>query len=227
MLLQHFVSPWQLAANIAPFVACGVGMYHWRKLPVFLRLIFVEVTFSILFDTTGWLLHYFDIENNAGLYNIYWFFNLWFTGMAAWQVLNMPGFKKMALVMLYITTIAGFYFVWAKQFTGLASYFFLSACVVLTFLYLLVLVQFLSVNTQKLFREPVFLLSVTLIIYYACNIPFWAYLNYLNQHQDSLARKLFGIITHPLNVLLYSSIAICFALAGRRQGELKPSGTYG
>ena len=226
MLLQHPVSVWQLAANIAPVIATGAGIYYRRYLPDYLGFILFAVISSLLFDSLGLALRYAHLENNAPVYNIYWFFCLWFMSMAARRLINGDLFKRMMMVTPGVVTVLGIYFVWERNWTGLTNKLYLSVCIALVFSYLLVLMQLLSVNTKKLFREPVFILCITLILYYACNIPFWAYLDYLIHHENSVARKLYGLITHPLNVFMYSSIAYCFVLAARHE-KLKPLDAYG
>lgn len=191
-----------------------IGLYFFRKLPTCYKLIFVQVFFALLAESFGAYLGHHYIHN-AWVFNIYNLIDLLLTGIAAQLLL-----RKYKYI-IYGFIVFGF-IIWGIEvykygILHLANIFFIFSCILLVCVYLFVLLN-QSLFTKRIFTEPAFWLSISVILYFGCCLPYFGLYNYLINEQYAIAKKLV-IINRVFNFIRYPFIAVCFIIIGRQKGK--------
>ena len=110
-----------------------------------------------------------------------------------------------------LTFMAQLYF---NGFQTFANYAFAAAGLILSIIYGSIL--FLEFRTkQKWQSSPVIWMSAGLVLFFACNIPYFSLFNYLNKYYLPESRFLFNFITDVLANIRYLLLAVSFYLLRR------------
>ncbi len=170
---------------------------------------------TVIVELVGTWFSYKDIKN-YWLYNIFTTIEFIFYSFLFYLHFRRPVFKKVALVLIPIlilfdvvnlTFIQGTKYFHTYTFL-LGSFFIVVFCCF--FLYESILPEHIN---QHLSKQPFFWICIGLLIFYLGSVIINALFEYLRS--NDLQRegiKIYGIINHTLNVLLYSSFSVAFYL---------------
>jgi hypothetical protein len=209
-------------------LALSAGIYAFASMDRFMRVLFYQLLTWIAFYLFSYALTTY--QNIAGIEeNDQWLFNLhmllevsWLT-VAAYYYSNSKTRKYLALILyglflaVFITQI-NFY-----KFSCFANFGMAAAGMVITILYLFILYETFKLKSVPWYQSPEILASIGLIIYFACNVPYFSLFTYLNEHYLALSERLFHFITDVLANIRYLFLAIAFFIAGRKKHSFIPN----
>ncbi len=197
--------------------ALGVGIYYWARLPLLYRLIFLQVAMAFITESVGGYLG-FQHKHNLWIFNLYNLSDLVLTGWCGRLLLNRYKYSYVVTYFLAFLIVWWVIEIYDFGIHHFASMFFTLSCIVLVCVYVVVLFSN-SMFTKKIFREPAFWLSVSVILYFGCCLPYFGLYNYLIAEQAAMAKKLM-MINRVLNFLRYPLIGIAFITAAKQQEKI-------
>ncbi len=209
---------WALPGKIFAII---IGFIYLRKLPLAYRLILLQVVLAISAELYGRQLAKYSVHN-AWVFNIYNLSDLILTGTVAGLLLGKVKYASIAYYLVAIMCIFWSIEVYVYGIHHLASLFFTGSCIVLALLYIWLLYSKL-LFTKKILKEPVFWLSISVILYFGCCLPYFGLYNYLIAHEYVIAKKLMNI-NRVLNFLRYPLIGVCFIIAAKKYDRITQTG---
>lgn len=199
----------------AKLLALFVGLRYFRRLPTPYILLLCQVFFALVSESVGYYLGTVQHQNNIWVFYYYLLIDCWLMGMSGRYFLADSIFKKSLPVIL--TILSGLWL--ADLFgTGLHTFsnkFFIGYGIFLVVVYIATLTNRVLIGNE-IFRNPVFWICLSTILYYGCIIPYMGLLNYLIKNAPNTADKLYDIIL-LLNFIRYPLVAFAFYLFGRQQ----------
>ena len=209
---------WALPGKILALVA---GIYYYRRLQFEYRLILLQVALAFIAECFGEYL-IFQHQYNTWSFNIYILADMLLTGWCARLLLAKYKYSYLVTYMLAFLTVWWVIEIYDHGIFHWATLFFTGSCVLLVSLYIVVLFNKL-LFTKKIIKEPAFWLSISVILYFGCCLPYFGMLNYLVSEKSTAAKQLW-VINRWLNFSRYPLIAVCFITAGMQQKKvLKPA----
>jgi len=209
-----------LFSCIGIVAALLMGIYHYRYLGVFRKIILLQVLLSFCTETAGHIISLWGATNNS-IYNYYILLDFGLMCLAAFLMLK----KKNRRRLLGITALA-YFAVWLTLLLTRDAYYFLSwayfiQSIILTILYLyLMLLLYLRKETQDSELPNIFIYSGT-IIFYGCCVPYFGLFYILQLSHPGIDRELYDIILPTLSVIRYSLVAAGFYLANKKSSTGK------
>lgn len=195
---------------VIKLLAIIVGIYSWYHLSLPFRFILVHVCLALFAEVIGRVL--FTLG-----YNNVWFFNVFtLVDMCLMAVIACMFITKKHLKSIIYMGVAAMaiYWLYTMMHNKDGQYIntYTAVCFLfLTLLYATVLYSTTLFNAQKLYKHPVFLISIAAIIDYACSIPFYGTMNYFVTTDMDMAGRLF-FISHTVNCIRYVLVAAAFYL---------------
>lgn len=191
------------------------GIKYGRYLSLPYRLVLLQVVIAIITELAGSYIAIYQHKHNIWLFNIYWLIDFWLLGMAGYMLLRNGMQKRLVPYLLVTATI-----VWAANIytQGIFIHPTLALClisIILVYIYLGVLSGNLFRNGQ-LWQQPQLWLSISIISFSACTIPFYSLFNHLYRTSPETLGPLFRIII-GLNLIRYPLVAFSLYLYGRQR----------
>lgn len=194
-----------------PFLALAAGLYWYKHLSTFHRLVLYQVAVYVVIDIIA-----INIKVNHG--NSGWTYNLLMPIetalllMSAATVFSSKIFKSILLLMFLVFTSVFCYDITSAGFLMFAYH-------ASTVQAILLLVLFMSLIYQ-LFKESrktkALICSMTgMSLYFAAVIPFIGVMFYIDNRDINLSETLFELIVVPSQILRYFLIGIGFYLEAR------------
>lgn len=210
-----------LCYEIGKIFALIVGLYYLTQLTRSYKLVLLLLPVAIFCETYGLYIavHHRD---NAWLFNFYLIIEVWLMGLAALFFVRNKNVQGIFLLLLIIETLIWTVNLYVNTIYQFANYSMISGCILLTIMYIAVLLNNSIFSNKSILKQPVFWLSASSILYFACDIPYMGMHNFLSKYlQPSAAVKL-QLINSILDIIRYPMIGISFILLGRqKQPELK------
>lgn len=200
---------------ICELLAILSGVYVWKKLELPYKLLVIQVVLALCTELLGWAIGFLLHENNMWVYNIYIIVEVWLLG-AVCSLLIRNTTARIAIKIL-LPTITLF---WATS-CYLKSIFVFNnwTVIIISIFYLIFFIIVLYDNSifnkKKLFTQPIFLVSISIIIYYSTIIPLFGLVNYLVEKDVHMAGRLY-FINQGASTFRYTLIAIAFYLYGKQ-----------
>jgi hypothetical protein len=213
-----FMLLWDLLFTIlGKIVAIFIGLYFIRRLSLAYRLILIQVFIAIITELAGSYIAHVLNQHNIWLFNYYWLADMWLTGLAGYLLISNKHLKKWVPRLLIIATA-----IWVTTVitNGIDKQPLTALClmsIIAAIIYFAVLINVLF-NSRQILKSPEFWLSLALILYFSCIIPFWGLFNYLYNTNPKLLGQLFQIID-ILNFVRYPLVALSFYLYGIQQKQ--------
>jgi hypothetical protein len=162
-----------------------------------------QVCFGFLVDVAGLLIAF--KTGNAWFYNCYFLIDIIIVNYAATLLLKQTS-RKTVLIGLAVVVSA-----WLLSFrlygiTTLFNWAFLLGSILTVYAYLAVLFSLLNADKSA---RPVALIVIGNLLYYACCIPCFGFINYLMVKNPKLATDVFHI-NHVFSTLRYILIGFSF-----------------
>lgn len=168
-------------------------MVKWRMLTGYAKAIGFGVLISLSVDLIGHFLKQ-PQHPNYFVFNIFLLFDLWIFGIAAASLLKRRKRMYNVLFLLFgmgtIYCVYNFLFLQKEQFN---TYSFLVESLILVFLYLVAFIDQYTISIGPIYRQPFFWICIGNIVFYASNIPFFAFFHYLVEYHQEAARSLYLI----------------------------------
>ena len=171
-------------------IALILGTFFFNRLPVPYKLLFYQGFLSVACESYGYYLGTVKNQNNVWIFCYYFLIDSWLLGMAGAYFIASDFFKKAIPVLLLLTTLIWFLDIWVNGFTILPNRFFVSYSILLIIIYIGVLFNPTFTNSS-IFKNPVFWVAISSILYYGCIIPYVGLWNYLMKNAPKLANSLF------------------------------------
>ena len=206
IFLKEYFSP--LLAIIAGILAFNYFNGFWKLL--FIQVLLYVLTIKIVYEITPGL----QTNSNHWFYNGYLIIEVGLLCIAPLFYFKDKAAKR-SIILSYIfyllTFVAQLYFGGLERF---ANYAFAAAGLVLSVIYGSIL--FLEFRSGiKWQSSPLIWMSAGLILFFACNIPYFSLFNYLNKYYLTESRFLFNFITDVLANIRYLLLAFSFFLLRR------------
>lgn len=191
-----------------------VGLYYWSLLKKPYRLIFLQTLIAFI---TEWLGRYIAVgmkQGNGWLFNFYALIEIAFLMLSAILFFKSRLLKRLTFIALLIMVM-----IWIANmladYTVFFSAYLILCSLAMVVLYVTVLLENLIFKSKKITLQPLFLISISIIIYYASIIPLFGAWNHLQKSDPSIAKGLY-YINEVANVMRYILVAIAFYLYGKQ-----------
>ena len=201
-------------------VVMVLGLIGYRRLPLFFKLIWWQVIASVFNYSMGQLLaHYFKV--NQATYNVYIVIEALLLVLAGFYVLKSTKFRqaRMWLLLLIIVVFVGQVLI--SGIGTLANYALCIYSIMIAGVYLLVLFQAIDRRREEKHANAIILVGLGIVICFACNAPYWAMFNYLNETYMEISTLLYNYVLNPLSNLRYLMVALGFIVLIRRSPSYK------
>jgi hypothetical protein len=172
--------------------ALAIGVYLFRLLPIPYKLILAQVAIAFTCEITGYFLS-FGKTPNGWVFNFFYLpAEIWLTGTAAFFLCKRKGLKTTIPFLLLIATLCLAISMYFNGINNLSHWGILSIGIVLIIVYLNILVDS-ALSSTATFKQPAFWISLSVIVYFSCIIPYFGLYKYLINYSPGLLRKLFNI----------------------------------
>lgn len=189
----------------------GLGaVLFWRHLPLFAKILAVQVVCACLTEQAGFLLTKYG-KPNAWLYDIYFFLEVIMVSIASFFLTPTPTRKRILQYLIPIFLVAWGVYMFSPRLLsigtlGLGGY---------SMIVVLLLSSILEMTVKGYDDRPSLLITFSLLAFFAGVIPMFSFLEYLYQLDPTAGKKL-SIIVGSLCIIRYFSAAIAFFLYYRR-----------
>lgn len=198
-----------------------VGLYYFRYLFAPYRLVLLHTLLAICTELTGNAI--VKIYHN---YNI-WVFNIFnmvgelgvMTWISFYFLRRTPAIKIILPFSLAVALIWT-YGVFTEGINAFYTPFLLLKSIMLILTYAIVLYYSVFLRKGKLSLEPAFWLSLSVIIFFGGNMPYYGFYNYMLENYPQALKQLFHPIIWTLNYIRYPMIVVTIYLAGSQQKKL-------
>jgi len=204
------------------FLSFCVGLYAFRYLSLFYRIVFLQVCLALLcFVAAHAIVAYQQAnhlpQNNHWMYNIYIFLEGGMLISASMLFFQERSAKKIILAGLALFVLTFFFQMMRDGIWLFANNALIIEGVIIVLIYLVVLYRAVQDAAFHWKSSPELWLCLALALYFGCNVPFMGMLHYLYAHYPEATKMLFYVITDVLGSVRYLLFAISFWLVYRRQ----------
>lgn len=196
----------------AIIIALVVGLFVVHKLSIPYCVFLLQVLTALIFESIGTYIGLLSKQNNTWVFNIYMLLEMVLLGIAGSLFLE-RSIRVYPLFVFGIMLILWMVNAFISDFDKLFNWFFVSSSALIIVLYVFILFKNLLFKKKRLFKEPLFYLCFSSILYFASVIPLFGLINYLIIDNITIATQLF-YINISLVILRYTLIAIAFYLYG-------------
>lgn len=200
---------------IGKITALSIGIYYFKSLPRAYRLVLYFIGITILFESLGYYIAVYLNMHNSWLFNIYILTDVWMMGLAAINLVAKRNLKLFFWILVLASTILWVVYIIINSIYIFANLVVVIDLTVLTIIYTAVLLTNSIFSSKQVLSQPIFWLSISVILFCACDIPYISLLNYLNEKAPTMARQL-DKINSILDIVRYPLAAISFILLGRQ-----------
>jgi len=196
-------------------VATIFGFSLIKKLSLPFKLIVFQLFIGTITETIGLTLQHYG-ENNSMEYNIYILLECCLLLLAIIALIQQKGIRNILFISLCI--FIGFW-VCSISLTGMnafAVYPFILSCILLTLGYLLLIIR-MAKKVDNLLEQPIFWLSVGIVVYFGPDIPLFSMFNYFKAHGKEKLGSYLYTINDVLGILRYLLTIYGFYLCRRRK----------
>jgi len=209
---MHFIV-YYLAGKLFALI---VGLIYYKYLPRTYKLVLCLIAIASFCESYGYYIGHHLKEHNAWIFNFYMLIELWIMGLAAYFIVKNNRIKIFFVSLLVTNTVIWVICITRSSIFSYANIAMVFNLVSLSIIFGIVLLTNSLFNKEDMIKQPIFWLSVSTIIYCACNIPYMGMYSYLLAHTPVLAKQLFKI-NGILDIIRYPLVAISFILLGRQK----------
>ncbi len=203
------------------FLAFGIGVYTFKKLDLFYKVIFFQVVMAVAVYLSSYAITLYQRKNglqlnNQWLFNVYVFLEAILLIVAGLIYFEKRKVRLSIMVCLILFLLVFWYQILTMGSTHFANYALIAEGVILILIYFAILYTQFSVPSFSWRASPEFWLCIGLIVYFGCNVPFMSMIHYMNLHYPKLNELLFHFITDVLGNMRYFFVTISFWLFFRQ-----------
>lgn len=191
-----------------------VGMYYFFNLSLPYRIFIFQAAGAIITETTGLAIVRSFHQSNLWVFNIFYLLEHWMLALAGFCFLRKIWASRIIIPLLLFITLV---WVWGVYTSGIFVFytsFGLAHHIILVLIYLAVLYYSIVFRRVKLRKHPQLWISLSVIIFYGCELPFQGMFTYLAEHHPEILKALFHPIVWTLNFIRYPMTAYALYLAG-------------
>jgi hypothetical protein len=193
-ILRFLLDFYPLIFSWAASVVALIVFRRW--MPWHFKLLLVFVFLYAFVDTGGAIIARYYKINNHFLYNLLWGAQYMVIAYFYYHTLISRVLKKIILVFFGLFPI--FFIInacWIQEFYTLQTYsIVLGGSFMLLFAIAYIWQVYTSLETQSIFRDPIFWFSVSWLFYYGLNVPYLGMLNYLLENDPKFARGFYFMV---------------------------------
>lgn len=198
-------------------LALIAGLLVFRRMNLFCRLLFFQLLSWLVLYTIAYMVterqKYLHLPlNNQWVFNIYLFVEASFLFGAA-SVFFKERFIRLTLLLCYVFFMLFFFTaISLNGFLEFSSYALSLESILLIIVYILILYKVIISGSAGTSKSTEIWISVGLVLFLACNLPYFSMFNYLNKYDLALSQKLHASITQIFSHLRYLFLAIGFLM---------------
>ncbi len=186
------------------FIIILVGFIEIKRLNVFEKFLWLQILISVINYGSGKLLiHYFGYSQNTFQYNIYFLIEIFIILYATYQFLRNKGVKKLFLIGMTVILVAYFTEIALTGINVFANYSFAFYSMFIATIFLYILYQVTNPRREEQNAKAILFISLGIVLFFLCNAPYMAMMNYLQKINPVLNAQLFHIITDVLSNIRY------------------------
>ena len=207
-------------------LALGAGMYAYSYMNTFIRTLFLQLVIWIFFFVFSHILTAFQDStnmNNQWVFYIHIPLELLVLNIAACYFLKDKLFRYLSISLYSIFMVILLFQLSHLKPREFINYAVVASGINVTVLYTFILYKKFKSDPASWKRSPEVIASIGLIIYFACNVPYFSLFNYLNAHYPALSFKLFHMITDVLANVRYLCLAVAFWLVRKNSLAVNPN----
>lgn len=198
-------------------LACGVGIYTFTKLDCFSKLIAFQVFIAFLIELIGLQIR-IQHTSNVWLYNLYMLAEFSLLIIAA-GLKSTKVSRKSIILLLIFCVCWGVEIYWNSIEIFAVNTYVLGATILLVS-FSVVLYRSVQ-NRDPLFRQSMFWFSIGIILFYGCNIPFFAMHNYIANYSNTVQMNLLTTLMIIFGHIRYLCMAIGFIAFSQEVKKMK------
>ena len=201
-----------IVTDVCITLALVSGLLNLKYLNRTFTIVLAQVILASAAETFGFIFSFSSNTSNGVVYNIYLFLAFPLLILLAQTLLKPNKFKLALCLVLIFNSICLIFFIK----TGLyyfQNHLYVFGSLIISCLFLAVFIS--NINKSKFINDPLFLLSLAILVFYGSNIPVFSTINYLVAHHPHIAYNVFKI-NLVLNSAHYVIITTCFFLCKRQ-----------
>lgn len=206
---------WGFIGIVTKLIAFITGLLYLKRLPQAYKVLAIQTSIAMLVEAIGFYTGYFLNQNNLWIFNIYALIELCLLTYIGIQLSDSHLLKKLYIPIVLLFTAYWGLFICLQGIHVMPVTFILTIAFFFILLYAYILLSNLVFKKNKIISQPLFLLSVSIIIYYASIIPLFGLFNSLIEGDIGLAEKLYDI-NRVANSLRYVLVGLVFYLYARQ-----------
>lgn len=206
-----------LIAVCPKILALIVGGYYFRVLTPPYRLIFFVTLLAGLVEIAGVLIYKVFHVPNAWIFNIYMIIEFSVYCIAAMHFLP-NGVRKYIILAMLTGWSIWIYQIVRHSIVEFSVFSLVSGSLIIDVLYISILVLNTMHSSSALSKNPLFWLSISVVLYYVCDIP---YMTVLTDTMNNYMHKKINMpsldINNILNCITHLLVAFSFLLIGKQK----------
>lgn len=208
----------QFVVLFIELIALLIGLKYWKKIEQGYKIAVAQLAVTLLVECIGRTITYFHLGTNAWLFNIYALIEtiLLFWMFSAFS--EHPKAKQFSAGVVVLMIIAWLFAIFSNGILLFSNWYVIAESLLAVIAFTFLLISNSVFSKSQLFTQPLFLLCIAIIIYYASVIPLFGVLNHLVEVDRELANNLFYINKAAAGVR-YVLIGTALYLHGRNAVE--------
>lgn len=212
--------------TVVLLIASYTGIRSFKRMDSFKKILFTQLVVWMIFYLLSYLItvsqKYRGVqEDNQWMYNASTFLEISLLIFAASTFFKDIVMKRLVAMAYILFLIISAVMWWKFGFRKFNVNAYVPGSLVICVLYSLILYDcfFKNRDLPKL-RNPDIWICIGLLIYFACNLPYFSLFHYLNEHHLEFSKILFNLITEVLANIRYLMLGLGFWLV-LRESKLK------
>ncbi len=192
-------------------IAIVVGLYHWRKIDFFFRLIVLHVVVAFIAELVGMCMSMMHFTNNTIVFNL--FMPVEFTVLCASSLYFYTSRSARSIVIGLISggIIYWLYHAFVYNLNDLFNWYRLVISIIIVSIFTIIMLSKTVFTDRKIFTQPVFLVSSAKVLYYAVTIPLFGLYTYMIENGVSAISKLY-YISHVTDFIQFFTVGLAIYL---------------
>lgn len=200
---------------IAKIAGIVIGLYNYKIFPLQYRILVQQVTIALIAELLGKYLNVNGYNNNSWVFNIYMLIEFVLICIAGIYFISRSSAKDIVKVVLIAFVLLWFLYWHLSSIGTLFNWFFVLSSLFSVMLYAYIMLTETLFRKKNVYDNPIFIISSSVILYFACTIPLFGAIKLLIDDNVATANQLY-LINAFANILRYSLVAIAFYLYGRQ-----------
>lgn len=194
-----------------------IGLIYIKRMPDYLKLLLLQVFISVLNYHVVKLKAVISVGFNPVINSIYAFIETIIIIAAAGLIYKNKKFHKILILSASLAFLAFILNIITQDFFLFANYAYCFYGLIIISIYLYIL--FIRINQQNKTKllDPVTLIIIGVIVYYACLTPYMAMYKYLLNNQEETSSFLFYYVLMPLSNLRYLLMGMAMIIVANKK----------